>query len=222
MMNCHKPTADRSFGRWFVFLVLLLSFAGGAQGQIFTDWTTVDTTNRFASGTLGSTSATFTWDSAGTVNAFWPSLDYPGGFPHPPFTPALTTSDALEFQGYLSAPHYTISFGVPVLNPILQLKSLASTLDFGSATLTEISSDGLWTVDAHRVVGADGTSDTAGTIQFLGAYSSLSFTASYSGAYDGIDLQVGATAVPESAASATLLGAAALGLVLACRRRRRV
>ena len=222
MMNCHKPPADRSFGRWFVFLVLLLSFAGSARGQIFTDWTSVDTTNRIASGTLGSTSVTFTGTSAGDIYFSWLDGNYTG-FSIAAFTPSLVTSDALEFRGYPSSPTYTVTFGVPVFNPILHIATLASILTFSGATPHSISSDNLWSVSGNQVFGYDGaTLNANGTIQFLGEYSSLSFTAYYSGAWDGIDLHVGATAVPEPAASAALLGATALGLVVAWHRRRRV
>jgi hypothetical protein len=222
MMNYHKPPADRSFGRWFVFLVLLLSFAGGARSQIFTDWTTFDPDHKTVFGTLGSTSVTLTWDSAGTVNPV--CLDGTStGFSLAAFTPALATSDALEFRGYPSSPVYTITFGVPVVNPILHIASLASILTFSGATPIEISSDHLWSVSGNQVFGYDGeTLNAYGTIKFLGEYASLSFTAYYARAWDGIGLQVGATAVPEPAASAALLGAAALSLVLAWHRRRRV
>ena len=224
MTNTLLPLSNRATAKLLVLVALLLSFAGGVRGQIFTDWTSIDNTTRIVSGTLGSTSVTFAWTSAGDTSStvLNGSSNY---FASAAFTPALATSDAVLFLGNSTSPVYTITFGVPVLNPILHFASEGSTLDFGSATPNFISGDGHLSVSGNQVLGADigagaPNNDANGTINFLGTYSSLSFTAYWVGGPDGIALQVGATAIPEPAADAALLGAITMGFVLARRKRR--
>ena len=227
MSNFPIPLPARSTAQWLPLVILITSFACGARGQIFTDWTSIDGTNSIVSGTLGSTTVTFTSTTAGNIYTTWLNGTYTG-FAIAAFTPALGTSDALEFIGNPSSPNYTITFGVPVLNPILQFASAGSTLTVSGATPNFVSGDSRLSVNGNQVIGADfngnpsPNNDANGTIQFPGTFSSLTFTAFWSGGTDGIDLQIGATAIPEPAVEAALLGVAAFGLVLARRRHRTI
>src|SRR5882724_7210521 len=122
MTNIPPPFPFRAATKCLGLVALLLSFAGGVRGQIFTDWTVVDTTNKIATGTLGSTSITFTWTAGGDVNFSILDGSYTG-YANAAFTPALATTDVLEFIGNTTGAIYTITFGVPVTNPILEFSS---------------------------------------------------------------------------------------------------
>ena len=217
MTNSHQTHLRGIMQRWFIVSVLFLIFSCPTRAQIFTDWTSADSINPIVYGTLGSTTVTFSWTTGGNVTTTWLDGSYTG-FSIAAFTPAITSTDALEFIGNTSGATYTISFGAPTLNPILQFASEGSLLTFGGATPTFISGDGRLSVSGNQVIGTDSNAfsppnnDANGTIQFLGTYSSLSFTAFWNPGPDGIDLQIGATAVPEPSTSAALAGLGALAL----------
>jgi hypothetical protein len=173
-----------------------------AQTPQFIDWTSVDSGNRTASGTLGTTPVTLTWTTTGLVPTALLNGEYTG-FSGAAFTPGLAESDALEIVGRVvsqSVPTYTISFGVPVRNPVLHIASNASVLDFSGGLPQRVSGDQRFTVIGSQVRGSDfndpnGT-DANGTVRFNGLISSLSFTAQYVGpaptGADGITITVGA------------------------------
>ena len=110
-------------------------------------------------------------------------------------------TDAVEFLG-ANPPaihQYTVSFGSPVSNPRLHVGSLASTLTFGAAPI-RLSGQADFVVDGSVVTGAlhdhpAVPTDSNGTIELPGIFSSFTFTARalqvFSGAGDGISLQIG-------------------------------
>jgi hypothetical protein len=106
-----------------------------------------------------------------------------------------------------SGVHRTVSFSAPVRDPVLHLSSLASTLVFSAVNLTKLSGEATLTVLGNRVSGVINDipvgHDANGTIRLNGIYSAFSFTAEYRSTVvgsreDGILIQIGATAVPES------------------------
>lgn len=235
MLSLSIPRSGRSAARRILLIASLLVLAGTARSQTFADWVSDDGTT--VTGTIGGTSITFTRDANGS---FGPNV-YNGSAtiftntlyaPASPFTPSLGSSDFIEFTGRkspLPVPIYTITFGTAIVDPILLISSNASTLTF-NATPTFISgttnATAEFIVTGNQVIGTDynGTyTDANGTVKFTGTFTSISFTAVYSGpamtGLDGIDLQVGVTSIPEPSAFAALTGAAMLGLVVYRRRR---
>jgi uncharacterized protein YkwD len=134
-------------------------------------------------------------------------------FAGPAFSPALAKSDVIQISG---APgySYTIDFGgAQITDPILELGSLGSRIDFPKGTrLTRLSGEGGFTVNTSSCVtgscvsgtpsstiGTSGNSDASGTIQLTGSYSSITFTTTpnYSGPEDGILVQLVTQAVTQ-------------------------
>ena len=224
------PWNDRTLIRQLLLFVSLLLLAGPVRSQTFADWVSDNGTT--VTGTVGGTSITFSRDANGSLGA----LVYNGtstftntlSSPATPFTPTLGSSDSIEFHGKKSpapVPTYTLTFGTSVVDPILLIQSNASTLTF-SATPTFISgtTTPLFNVSGNQVSGTDfngAYTDANGTVKFTGTFTSLSFTAVYAGTgvQDGINLQVGITAIPEPSAYAAIAGLAMLGLAVYRRRR---
>jgi hypothetical protein len=179
-------------------LVIAIRRVGSNQAQ-FVDWSSINHGSRIASGLLGQTNVTFQWTADGGVSATWFNQNL-HGFSSSAFTPALESTDGLEFRARKlpdPTPTYTITFSAPVLNPLLHIASNASTLTFVGATPTYVSGDERFLVSGSQVIGSDynepnGT-DANGTVRFWGLFTSLTFTAQYSGtgAEDGVTLQVG-------------------------------
>ena len=144
-------------------------------------------------------------------------------YPHirPPFSPSLALSDFVSFTADEPALSYSVSFGAPVTDPVIHFGSLASTLTFnGGIALTKVSGQSEFAVSGSTVTGniLDGVTpnDANGTILLNGTFSSFSFQAEklpavFSG--DGINLQIGAAAIPEPGLSG--FGAACLVLLAA-------
>lgn len=214
-----------------LFLAVLLFFAGTARSQTFADWVSDNGTT--VTGTIGGISITFTRDANGSLG----TSVYNGtatGFsntlysPATPFSPSLSASDAIEFHGKKSpapVPTYTITFGAAVVDPILLIASNASTLTF-DATPTFLSgtTTANFFVSGNQVIGSDfngSYTDANGTLKFSGTFTSISFTAVYSGSggQDGIGLQVGVTAIPEPSSCAAWAGAVLLVFALTRTRR---
>lgn len=127
----------------------------------------------------------------------------------------------------------TLTFSAPLLNPVMAIQSLGqgsdpATYDFGNYTFTLLSQGpGHWagcatclSVNGSTAIGAVGTTlvgrEGNGTIQFLGTYSSISWTASDGENYHMFT--IGAP-VPEPETYAMLL--AGLGLMGGIARRRK-
>jgi hypothetical protein len=168
------------------------------DGYEFTDWTAVS--NNTATGTLLgqsiSLSGTHVWDTPTSVlDGSWTA------FTGPDFTPPLPATDMIQISGSSPADAYTLQFGAPVTNPVLEIGSLGSSLDFAAGTqITRITGDSGFSVSGSSVtgtqsdaLGADGINDSNGTVALIGTFSSISFTATYPiPIEDGILLQVGA------------------------------
>jgi hypothetical protein len=160
------------------------------------DWTSVNANTATGSllGTDVSLSGGHVWDTPSSVtDGSWPN------FSGPDFSPALTKSDAIQISG---APgySYTLRFSAPTTDPILELGSLASRIDFPSGTkVKRLSGQDTFTVNDSSVTGAldsrlgpDGLNDASGTVKLRGTYSTITFsaTALYSGPEDGIMVQL--------------------------------
>jgi hypothetical protein len=164
----------------------------------FTDWTSVGANT--ASGTLLATSVSLSgshvWPTpTSRVDESWPYFD------GPTFSPALARSDEIQISGGTGYA-YTLRFGAPVTDPILELGSLASQITFPAGTVvTKLGGELGLTVAGNVVRGrldptirSSGNSDASGTIKLAGTYAAITFTANqlYAGPEDGILVQVGA------------------------------
>lgn len=163
----------------------------------FTDWTSVSSTR--VVGTLGGAAVTLTSSRespfGGTV------VDGSStAFNDPLFAPPLASSDVVYFRAAPTPVTYTFSFTHPVVNPVLHLQSLASVLDFAGASPVKLSGQDVLQVAGTQVVGLfPGPlplpyNDANGSVLLPGAFSSITFTATWQGGVDGIGLQLGETA----------------------------
>ena len=168
-----------------------------AGGLEFAEWSAVSAD--VATGTLAGTPISL----SGTHVSAPPASSVDGTatvFSGPSFSPPLPTSDAIEIRGSSPAYDYTLDLGGPTPNPVIHLASLGSTLTFPSGTeITKVSGEDTFTVSGHTVSGVANTAtdDSRGTIQLIGTFTSLGFTADYGGAFpDGFYVQVGADFAP--------------------------
>ena len=167
-----------------------------AAAPAITDWTAVsaNTARGTLQGTSVSLSGTHVWDTpTSRVDGSWPY------FAGPAFSPALPSTDEIQISG---APgySYTLRFGAAVTDPILELGSLGSRIDFPAGTrLTRLSGESGFTVTGTSVsgtpsntIGSSGNSDASGTIKLSGSFTSISFTTTpnYTGPEDGILVQL--------------------------------
>jgi hypothetical protein len=189
-----------------VFLCALAALAAGtcaaAQAQaapvsVAADWTSVsaNTARGTVLGTSVSLSGTHVWNTPTSVlDGSWPY------FAGPAFSPTLTKTDEIQISG---APgySYTIRFAAPTTNPILELGSLASRIDFPTTTrLTRLSGESGFTVSGNSVsgtptntLGSSSLNDASGTIKLTGTYTTITFTTTpnYTGPEDGILVALG-------------------------------
>jgi hypothetical protein len=167
----------------------------------FTDWTAVDGSPAVATGTLNGSPI-----SISGTHVFPPPVSVVDGhwtfFSGPDFTPALAQTDVIQIGASSPAESYTLTFGEPVSDPVIEIGSLGSRLDFPSGTqITKIAGQSGFTVSGSAIIGAlsntlgpDGINDSNGTVQLTGTFTSISFTALYTaGTEDGVILQVGAS-----------------------------
>jgi uncharacterized protein YkwD len=203
--------------RWILVLCALAALVASASATAraeaaapaATDWTAVsaNTATGTLLGTSVSLSGTHVWSTpTSRLDESWPY------FAGHAFSPALPKSDVIQISG---APgySYTIRFGAPITDPILELGSLGSRIDFPRGTrLTRLSGESApgrnFTVNTgncptgscvsgtpNNAIGASGNSDSSGTIKLEGSYTSgstLTFTTTpnYSGPEDGILVQL--------------------------------
>jgi hypothetical protein len=164
----------------------------------FTDWGTIDLSANIAQGTIGPVGVTM---SGGDLT-FGIIDGSSTAFNSPAFCPPLPSSDLVELIGTSPALSYTITFDRPLQDPILHVRSLASTLVFTGVTLTKLCGQSTLLVSGNQISGdcvgggaPPAESDANGTVKVNGTVSSLSFTAFWAGCApftrDGIHLQIG-------------------------------
>ncbi|MEU0256833.1 hypothetical protein ABZ299_31150 [Streptomyces sp. NPDC006184] len=169
-------------------------------GIQFVHWISADA--NAASGTLHGGEVTL---SGPMGTAFFLHDDF-RNFANAAFTPQLAETGMVEIVGG-RGHSFTLSFGVTLQDPIFHLGSLASVLTFPAGTaVTRLSGDVGFVVAgnvvtgtaANPVPGPDGTmglSDSNGSIQLTGTFTTITFTLVPNSADgnipDGVFLQVG-------------------------------
>lgn len=218
-----------------IFGIAALLLAGTLQPAFgatvsWTDWTTATSGNPgSASGTIalpgfGSFSVSYTGEigpnaqTSGGINYWIPATPYISAA----VENAPPTSDIIRLTGG-NATVNTITFSAPVVNPVMAILSLGQAgravsynfnapfdvLSFGpgywgAGTLTELPGNVLQGVEGH------------GTIQFLGTYSSISWTTPTSEFWHGFT--VGTASVVPLPGAVYLLGSGLLALIGISRR----
>jgi hypothetical protein len=160
-----------------------------ASALDFVHWTSADLTSNVAIGTIGSMGVRM---EGGDINFL--ETDVCTSFSLPVFTPPIPTTDCLQFVGNASGYNYTVTFDSAVLDPVIHLRSLASTCRFPGKSISRISGDPGFVVAGDSVSGflVDDPSgyDENGTIRLDGVQRSFTFTARFQGV-DGIYIQIG-------------------------------
>lgn len=180
------------------------ALAVAPTAQDFTDWTSASGSPAVAVGTLHGQSVTLSG-----MHVFPPPVSVVDGhwtfFSGPDFSPSLPSTDMIQIGATTLTESYTLSFGAPVTDPEIEIGSLGSSLNFPSGTvINRISGQSGFTVTGSTITGApnsalgpDGVGDSNGSVQLIGTFTSISFTATYSGSTeDGVLLQVGAVPPP--------------------------
>jgi hypothetical protein len=117
------------------------------------------------------------------------------GFSDPTlYSTPLATSDNLFVFGTNAPPSFTVTFGSPIQNPRIYVRSFASTLTVGNnIQLTKISGDPALTVSGSTATGQTNDTpngyDTNGIIELAGTLTTFTFTLAYPTA-DGIDMEL--------------------------------
>jgi hypothetical protein len=158
----------------------------------FVDWTSV--AGGVAHGSLHG--ATTTLSGAGVIAPTSTTDGSSTVFNRSDFTPGLATSDALNFSAG-TGNSYVLDFGMDVVNPVVHVGSLGSTLHFPSGTqLTLVSGDPQLSVSNADIVGGieAPTDDANGTVRLQGTFSSVTFSTTSAASTDGVYLQIGAPA----------------------------
>lgn len=114
------------------------------------------------------------------------------------FQPSIPKSQSLDFRSPKIGPaEYEITFSVPILNPIIHFKSLASTLIFHDLMPRRLSGGDYFAVSGSTVTGRFKDSpvlgeDSNGSVQFQGLIERISFSTQYqySGDSEGISMQI--------------------------------
>lgn len=220
--------------KWTLSLAgALLAAAAPVSAQtVWTDWTSFTPgSTGTAAGTLNGSAVTYdgqllggvTFTNGGFAASWAPASSFVGGTVS--VGPA-SVGDILALNGAVTGPN-TLTFATPVTNPVLAIWSLGqpglqASFTFDATPTFQVGGPNITyggnpiTVAGNVVSGFEGN----GVVQFLGTFSSLSWTNTFENYY-GFSVGVaGTTAViPEPETYALLaLGLAALGLVV--RRRR--
>lgn len=177
------------------------SFAGGASAPpaapaiTFTDWTAADTADDTADGTLGGVAVSLSGSELqiGITDGSF------GGFAQAFFAPPVPRSDAIAL-GSRPGHAYELRLTSAVTDPILQIASLASRLEFRAETaVVKLAGQDAFAVSGSAVTGAASgsgeNSDANGTVQLKGTFTTIGFTATPTPDApngDGFYLQLGA------------------------------
>jgi len=171
-----------------------------ARAVDFTDWTSIDSSAYEAYGVLDGIAVTLSGPdvSGGVTSGLFT------GFSNPAlFSPPLPSSDFVSIQGTRPGGQtYTVMFAAPVRDPIIHLKSLASTVTFSTEALAKRSGDAVFVIAGNTVVGSfndsPGGYDANGSLQLNGSFTNISFTVvALPAAFtppDGIYFQIGGQA----------------------------
>ena len=197
--------------------------AASSAATTWTDWTA--STANSASGTLGSTAVSFSgpifFAQTGGGTDFWTS-----GTPDPySVTGRPTGTDIVAIVGG-PATTFSLKFSQAVVNPYFAGLSLGQpggyfvSYDFDAAPTLISSGQGFWggcatclTVSGNSMIGEEGH----GVVQFMGSFTSISWTVPVGETWHGF--QVGVNAIPEPETYALML--AGLGAVGFMARRRK-
>ncbi len=165
----------------------------------FTDWTTIGE-NR-AEGVLHGQPVILTGllGTGSVTDRTFPLYDSDACSPR---LPDADTVNIVALGRGESSGTFTITFGAPVQDPVLQLASFGSLFTFLPGTpVAKVSGDPALTVTSNTASGVVSTRDTTGTIRLYGLYTSIEFRAEPNfadgQAPDGIYLQIGALNVGE-------------------------
>jgi len=171
----------------------------------FVDWTSVNTATDVALGSVGPVGVTLTGTviNGGVVNGTSTFFASPALF-----TPAIPSGDSIELGSVPSTSTFTITFAQAVVDPIVHLADFSSTAVFPGLTPIKISGNSFLTVTGDTVTAppTGGAQTGAGTLQFLGIFNAIGFTAT--SATEGFYIQVGfdpLAPVPEPATIALML-----------------
>ncbi len=200
----------RTLGLALVAASALITATAHAATLGFADWTTVDGSPAVATGTLNGSPI-----SISGTHVFPPPVSVIDGhwtfFSGPDFSPPLAQTDVIQIGASSPAESYTLTFGSPVTDPVIDIGSLGSRLDFpGGTEITKLAGQSGFTVSGSSISGAptstlgpDEINDSNGTVQLVGTFTSIPFTALFTtGSEDGVILQVGA-APPQPAPPTT-------------------
>lgn len=194
--------------RAFIITSIALASVSANAALQFTDWTSAN------SGSIGTLNVSLTGTFVQGVVLNGTSTIFSSSN----FSPPLPLSDWIEIQGRASTASYTINFSQQVVDPVIHLSSLASTLTFSGVSPVKISGQATFLTSGNTVSGSpSGSGDSNGTIRLPGVFNSLSFTSFFSQASgDGIAIQIGVNPllpIPEPRSAALIvLGLATVAL----------
>ena len=216
--------------RWVLAVQVgtLLTLCGPAfAGTIWTDWTTaVPGDPGTASGTLNGIAVSYAGEvltqtvTNGSFAGWTPAASFQGGTVT---TSPAATGDIIAQNAYRYRGPDTVTFGSPVVNPVIAIWSLGSSVSQASMTFNatptfegggpnSVYGGSRITVSGDVVSGKEGN----GVVQFTGTFRSISWTETFENYYGFTVGMAGATQVAEPASLSLL----AIPLALICATRR--